>query len=131
MTHIQQMSKPLHTVAQLDSFLASADRAGMTDAEKEKVVETVAADPEGGDLIVGSGGVRKVRIAGRGFGKSGGYRVATGFLGLERPVYLIWVLSKGKASNFTDEQIKVFRSLMERLRSAGKVVPKSRKEKAR
>jgi hypothetical protein len=30
-----------------------------------------------GDLIVGSGGLRKVRVAGRGKGKSRGYRVVT------------------------------------------------------
>ena len=28
----------------------------------------LAADPEAGDLIVGSGGIRKVRLAGRGKG---------------------------------------------------------------
>jgi hypothetical protein len=57
-----------------------------------------------GDLIVGSGGCRKVRIPGRGKGKSGGYRVVTYFAG-DHGVFLLWTLSKGRAANLTDAQV--------------------------
>jgi len=73
----------------------------MTDAERKIAVDTVAANPLGGDLIVGSGGCRKLRIAGRGFGKSGGYRIVTYYAGPEVPVFLLWSLSKGRAANLT------------------------------
>lgn len=112
------METPPQTVAETQSFIASADRAGMTEEEREATVNQVAADPEGGDVIVGSGGVRKVRVAGRGKGKSGGYRVVTGYLNDSRPVYLFAVLSKGRRSNFTKAQIAAFKSLMDRLRRA-------------
>jgi hypothetical protein len=35
-----------------------------------RVIDTLAATPDAGELIVGSGGCRKVRIAGKGRGKS-------------------------------------------------------------
>lgn len=110
------METPLHTVAETTAFIATAGKAGMTTAEREAAIQTVAANPEAGDLIVGSGGVRKVRVAGRGFGKSGGFRIATLFLGSTRPVYLLWVLSKGKAANFTADQIAAMKGAVDRIK---------------
>lgn len=97
----------LHTVAETQVFRATAKAEGMTEAEREAAIQIIAADPTAGDLIVGSGGLRKVRVPGRGRGKSGGYRVLTYFVGPEAPVYLLACLSKATAANFTDAQIKV------------------------
>lgn len=110
------METPLHTVAETALFIATAEKAGMTKAEREAAIQQIAANPEAGDMIVGSGGVRKVRVAGRGFGKSGGYRIATLFLGASRPVYLMLVLSKGKVANFTDAQIAAVKAAVERIK---------------
>jgi len=66
----------------------------------------IARAPMAGDIIVGSGGLRKVRVAGRGKGKSGGYRVVTYDAGLEEPVVVLSVLSKGSDANFSAAQIK-------------------------
>lgn len=68
-------------------------------------VSQIAADPEAGDVIVGSGGCRKVRVAGRGKGKSGGYRIVTLFGGGDVPVFLLSVLSKGQDANFSEGQV--------------------------
>lgn len=111
------MKQRLHTVAETEPFIASAAKAGMTDQERQAAILQVASDPSGGDVIVGSGGVRKVRVAGRGFGKSGGYRIAVGYLNARRPAYLLWVLSKGRAANFTADQIKALKVLMDRLKA--------------
>ncbi len=43
----------------------------------------------------GPGGARKLRVAGRGKGKSGGYRVITFYTGRDIPVFLLNVFSKG------------------------------------
>lgn len=110
------MDKPLHTVVETPAFLAGAEKAGMTEVERKAAVDQIAADPTAGDMIVGSGGCRKVRVAGRGFGKSGGFRVVTAYLNARMPVYLIAVLSKGKAANFTKEQVKAMKTMMDRLR---------------
>ena len=85
----------MHTVVKTPAYLAAAEDAGMTDAEREKVVETVAKNPMAGVSVSGTGGCRKIRVAGRGKGKSGGYRVITFYTGLALPVFLLTVFSKG------------------------------------
>jgi hypothetical protein len=49
----------------------------MTEDEIDNLVDFLAENPTAGDLIVGTGGCRKLRVAGRGKGKSGGYRTIT------------------------------------------------------
>lgn len=95
----------MHTVVETQPFLRSAKDNGMSDIERSAVVDRVAAKPTAGDLIVGSGGCRKLRIAGRGKGKSGGFRVVTFYAGEGYPVFLLAVLSKGSDANFSDAQI--------------------------
>ena len=99
------MTKPLHGIAFTQGFLTQAKAEGMTAAEVENLVETLSLNPEAGELIVSSGGCRKVRLAGRGKGKSGGYRVVTYFAHVEMPVYVIAVLSKGSRENFTPAEV--------------------------
>ncbi|HEY1750713.1 MAG TPA: type II toxin-antitoxin system RelE/ParE family toxin [Caulobacteraceae bacterium] len=108
----------MHTVAETAAFLRSADAASMTETERKLAVDTIAANPRAGDLIVGSGGCRKVRVAGRGFGKSGGYRVITFYAGERAPVYLLWALSKGQRANLTDAQVSTLAKLTRGLRQA-------------
>jgi hypothetical protein len=67
----------LHAVIETRAFLAAAAAAGMTDEERERAIIEIAENPRAGDLIKDTGGCRKVRAAGRGKGKSGGYRVIT------------------------------------------------------
>lgn len=95
----------MQTVVETPAYLRRAKDVGMTEAEMTATVDQIAADPEFGDVIVGSGGCRKVRVAGRGKGKSGGYRVVTLFGGGDVPVFLLSVLSKGQDANFTDAQV--------------------------
>ena len=95
----------MHGVVLLPAFLRQAKQEGMTEAEVTTTVEMIAANPLIGDLIVGSGGYRKVRVAGRGFGKSGGYRVVTYYAGERVPVFLVAVLSKGSRANFSRAEV--------------------------
>ncbi len=105
------MAPTLHVVAELPQFLRDAQAAKITANEHRAIVDAIAADPRQGDEIRGSGGVRKVRFAGRGKGKSGGYRVVTAYFGPNAPVYLIALLSKGERGNFTASEIAVFKAL--------------------
>lgn len=90
---------PLHVVAEMSAYLARADHVGMSDEDRQRVVEALAKDPEAGDLIRGTGGVRKLRVAREGEGKSGGWRVLSVYLGPNRPVYLISVFAKKDRAN--------------------------------
>lgn len=67
----------MHEVVETYAYNTAANDAGMTAEERELAVLTVSANPEAGDLMVGTGGCRKLRLAGRGKGKSGGYRLIT------------------------------------------------------
>jgi len=100
----------MHTVVETPEYLRSAKKAGMTDAEREAAVSLIADNPEAGDLIEGSGGARKVRIARQGKGKSGGYRVITYFLDEGAPVFLLTVISKGQRADLTGGQRKLVRN---------------------
>lgn len=91
----------MHAVIETAPYLRKADEAGLTEAERFDVVTTIAGNPEAGDLIQGTGGVRKVRVAGQGRGKSGGYRVITFYTGPALPVFLLTVYPKGVKDTLT------------------------------
>ena len=64
----------VQTVVETPTYLAIAKRL-FSEEERADIVALVAADPECGDAIGGTGGFRKVRVARKGMGKSGGARV--------------------------------------------------------
>ena len=64
-----------------------------------------------GDVVQGSGGCRKLRWAGRGKGKSGGYRTITFYSGAMMPVYLLTVFGKGEKANLSDAECNALRAL--------------------
>ncbi len=99
------MAVPLHTVVETPPFTRAAGEAGIDEEGRARIVDAIAADPAQGDEVQGSGSVRKVRIAGRGRGKSGGYRVMVAYLGEDVPAYLLAILSKGDRANFDRQEI--------------------------
>lgn len=86
----------MQTVIETESYLRAAKDAGMNEDEKTAAVDLVAGDPEAGDVMQGTGGVRKARLAGRGKGKSGGYRIVWYFGGGDIPVFLLTVSAKAR-----------------------------------
>lgn len=86
----------VQTVVETDTFTAAAKRNSLTDEEVVEIAAAIAADPLGGDIVQGTGGCRKVRHAGRGKGKSGGYRTIHYYGGGDIPVFLITVYGKGR-----------------------------------
>ena len=85
----------MHSVIRTPAFLSDAKYAGMSEDEQEQIVDYLSTHPTAGDVIKGTNGARKIRFAGRGKGKSGGYRVITFFGGEDIPVFLLNVYSKG------------------------------------
>jgi hypothetical protein len=74
----------------------------MSEDEISALVDFLAQNPMAGEEMSGTGGCRKVRIRGRGKGKSGGYRTITFFTGETLPVFLITVFSKGERANLSE-----------------------------
>lgn len=110
----------MQTVVELSTYIAAADDAGMTEAEREAVIDIIAENPMIGDIMAGAGGARKFRVAGRGKGKSGGYRVISYFGGDAIPVFLITVFSKGEKANLTAVDKAFVRKLTAQLAEYGK-----------
>ena len=94
----------MQTVCETHSFQRAASDAGMTEAEITSLISYLAANPTAGDEMAGTGGCRKLRVAGRGKGKSGGYRTITFYSGEYMPVFLITVFSKGEKANLTAQE---------------------------
>jgi hypothetical protein len=94
----------MHTVAELHTFRRAAAEAGMSPEELSDLVTFLAENPTAGDEIAGTGGCRKLRLAGRGKGKSGGYRTITFYTGQQMPVFLITVFSKGDRVNLSKQE---------------------------
>ena len=67
----------MQAVVETPDYLSDARALGLTEAERDSIVSWIASNPATGDIITGTGGARIVRFAGRGKGKSGGYRVIT------------------------------------------------------
>lgn len=96
----------MQTVVEMPAYLKAAKQCGMSEAEMKHAVDIASANPMTGDLIIGSSGLRKLRLAGRGKGKSGGYRLITYFVPKDgAPAFLLWVYSKGDIGNLTDAQL--------------------------
>jgi hypothetical protein len=105
------MPRSQHTVAELPQFLRDVKAAGLSEDEHNAIIDSIARDPLQGDEVRGSGGVRKIRFAGRGKGKSGGYRVMAAYFGPNAPAYLAAILGKGERANFSAAEIAAFKTL--------------------
>lgn len=91
----------MQVIVESPEFLADAKAAGLEEADLERIVTRIARDPAGGVVIPGTGGARKLRFAGRGKGKSGGYRVITFYSGPHLPVFLLTVFGKGERADLS------------------------------
>lgn len=72
-------------------------------------------DPKRGDIIRGGGGIRKLRFALPGSGKSGGLRVIYYWIKDNQQIYMLLVYPKSKKDNLTDQETAVLRELVKEL----------------
>jgi hypothetical protein len=90
----------LITVAETPEYGRRAGRL-FSAAERAEIVEYLAASPRAGDVMQGTGGVRKLRWARGGRGKSGGARVIYYFHSEAMPLYLLTVFGKNEKANLS------------------------------
>ncbi len=91
----------MQTVVETPAYLSAAKDAGVTEIERSQIVEFLAANPLAGDVMEGAGGARKFRFAGRGKGKSGGYRVISYYANESFPVFLLDIFGKDEKANLS------------------------------
>ena len=87
----------------------------LTDDEYAAMQTLLAEYPDRGDIIRGGGGIRKLRFALQGRGKSGGVRVIYYWLREDGQIYMLLIYPKSKKDNLTDEETALLRELVKEL----------------
>lgn len=95
------------------SFFTRQAAELLSDEELNALQWSLLADPASGDLIRGSGGLRKLRWAGSGRGKRGGLRVIYYWHVAGDVILLLLAYPKSEQSDLTPSQIKILRSIIE------------------
>ena len=72
-------------------------------------------NPARGDLIFGGGGIRKLRHALLGWGKSGGVRAIYYWIRDDDEIYMLLIYPKSKKDNLTDQETAVLREFVKEL----------------
>jgi hypothetical protein len=86
--------------------------AYLSDEEYLRLQETLMVNPAAGDLIEGTGGLRKLRFADsrRGKGKRGGLRIIYYWWEAGLQFWLFTLFDKDEASDLTADQRKILRA---------------------
>lgn len=93
----------MQTLIPIGTFEGKA-RGLLGDAGFDDMLEFLARRPKAGRVIVGTGGLRKVRIARPGGGKSAGTRVIYYYHNENKPILLLLIYAKTDQDNLTDAQ---------------------------
>jgi len=93
----------MQTLVPIGTFEDKARRL-LGKAGFDGMLELLARRPKAGRVIQGTGGLRKVRIARPGKGKSGGTRVIYYYHNVDKPMLLLLIYAKADQENMTDAQ---------------------------
>ncbi|GEP45686.1 type II toxin-antitoxin system RelE/ParE family toxin [Brevifollis gellanilyticus] len=85
----------------------------ISDDELSALEWVLMANPERGDLIRGSGGLRKIRWAGSGRGKRGGLRVIYYWHVPGSTILFLLAYPKNEQDDLTPAQIKLLKTLVQ------------------
>jgi len=112
----------LITVAETPEYIRCSAKL-LSAEERSAVVVYLAAIPKAGDLMQGTGGVRKLRWARGGRGKSGGVRVIYYFHSDAMPLYLLTVFGKNERPNLSKAErndlaglVRMLKAIVEKMR---------------
>jgi hypothetical protein len=100
------------TFIHLKIFDKNWSRLGLTDADLQDLQKAISENPEAGDLIKGTGGLRKLRYALPDRGKSGGVRVLYVDYAFYEKAALINVFSKSRKADITDAERQTLKKLI-------------------
>jgi len=95
------------------SFFTKQINELLSDEELDDLQWALMANPESGDLIRGSGGLRKLRWAGSGRGKRGGLRLIYYWHVPGSVILLLLAYLKNEQDNLTTDQLKILKSIIQ------------------
>ena len=104
-------------VAELPLFTKQAE-ALFGESEKAELIVFLSWNPLAGDIIPGTGGVRKLRIAASGRGKRGGARVIYYYLDDHTPLYALLAYPKNAKTDLTGDEKRTAAQLVEAIKAA-------------
>ena len=81
----------------------------LSDDEYAELQRVLVADPNAGDLIPGSGGLRKIRWAIQGRGKRGGARIIYYHLISRDQFYMLLIYGKNEQDDLSPEQLRMLK----------------------
>jgi len=93
----------MQTIVELPEFLRKADKL-LSASERLSIINYLAAHPAAGDIIQGTGGIRKLRWSAQGKGKSGGVRIIYYHHNESIPLFLLTLFGKGEKANLTKSE---------------------------
>ncbi|PTU31794.1 type II toxin-antitoxin system RelE/ParE family toxin [Stenotrophobium rhamnosiphilum] len=109
----------MQTIVETSIFIRRAEKLLSAD-EHAELITYLATHPDAGDEIVGTGGVRKVRFAAMGKGKSGGVRVIYYFYDQAMPIYALLIYGKNERADLTADQRKAVASFAAAIKATRK-----------
>jgi hypothetical protein len=118
------VSAPILTVVETSAFLRRAEKI-LSEEEHEQLLFYLASHPTDGDEIQGTGGVRKLRFAAKGRGKSGGVRAVYYYYDQENPLYALLLYGKNEQVNLTPAQKSEMTRFAAAIKRAAKI-PRSK-----
>jgi hypothetical protein len=98
------------SVVETPEFLSATSKL-MSDEERAVLVEFLAYNPTAGDLIPGTGGVRKLRWGLEGRGKRGGARVIYFYHDAGLPLFALTAFAKNERADLSQQDRNDFRKL--------------------
>jgi hypothetical protein len=87
---VRLIGSKLLCVAETPSFVRQASDIWGED-DRSAFIDFIAANPDAGDVIPDTGGIRKIRWGRPGMGKRGGVRVIYFYHDSEMPLYLLLI----------------------------------------
>ncbi len=88
------------TVAEVPEYIRRAEKL-LSGTEQQDLLSYLSAHPKSGDLVEGTGGIRKLRWGRGGRGKSGGVRVIYYYHSELMPLYLLALFAKNEQDNLS------------------------------
>jgi len=102
------------TVAETKPFQQKVGRL-LSEDERDELIAYLSIHPNAGVLMKGTGGIRKLRWARSGQGKSGGIRVIYYFHSQEMPLYLFTLFGKNEKANISREEKNILSRMVREL----------------
>ena len=93
----------MQTIIELPEYIKQSDKL-LKESESNSIINYLAAHPAAGKIMQGTGGIRKLRWASKGRGKSGGVRVIYYYHNETMPLFLLTLFGKGEKDNLSKNE---------------------------